>query len=108
MLYYLNCLRQDYLREPRAPVPEIFLAVAGAADREAAMDQVQPHWRAWLTDHSLKAVLDLDALVERGEDRRVQLGGARIRSQRGGAMIARTPTTSVLRGQCPRRYLGWW
>ena len=66
-LYYLDCLRQDYLREPRAPVPEVFIALANAQDREAAMDQVIPNWRNWRTDHNLKVVLDLDRLVEDGE-----------------------------------------
>lgn len=67
MLYYLDCLGKEARGEPRSPVPEIFIAIQNAQDREAAMSQVSPRWREWKTDYSLEVVLDLHRLVEDGE-----------------------------------------
>src|SRR5215218_2995569 len=66
MLYYLDCLGKEARGEPRSPVPEIFVAIQNAADRESAMTQISPGWRNWRTDYSLEVVLDLHRLVEDG------------------------------------------
>jgi len=66
-LFYLDCLQRDYGEEPRSPAPAVFRAIAGAADREAAMDQVAPSWGEWRTEFTPKSAIDLDTLVETGE-----------------------------------------
>jgi len=65
-LYRLACITPDYRGEERQPVPDIFLAIADAKDREEAMDKVCPRWRGWRTDNSISAAIDLDVLVEEG------------------------------------------
>jgi hypothetical protein len=65
-LFYLDCLSRDYGEEPRSPVPEIFRAIAGAADREGALDQIAPSWRGWRTVFTVKTAIDLDTLVSEG------------------------------------------
>jgi len=65
-LYYLTCLHSDYEGSERPPVPDIFLAVAGAKDRRRAMDRVCPGWEDWRSDHTVSTAIDLDKLVKDG------------------------------------------
>ena len=65
-LYRMECLRTDYEETERSPVPDVFLAIADAKDREEAMEKVCPGWRIWRTDHNLCTAVDLDVLVQDG------------------------------------------
>ncbi len=58
-LYWGNCMRADWKREPRPEPPDLFRAVANAKDRGEALSRAM--------GGSSFLALDREALVERGE-----------------------------------------